>query len=122
MATAEHGFADRHEIGDGVVAIADELGRVRSRPSMGLNGFVGVFETSDCKDLTYLVEHRGDQGLVRGVSAGDIPRDLRTYHCFCMVQTHTTCETTLCQEPKVGNCELVKLPGCQFCVMEDVLD
>lgn len=68
MAAAKHGFPDGHEIGHGVVAIADELGRVRSRSSINSIDCVGEFGTIG-SGLTYLVEHRRDQGLVWGVSA-----------------------------------------------------
>ena len=43
MAASEHGFADGHEVGDGVVAIADELGGL-------VDAFMGgTFRHTSCR-------------------------------------------------------------------------
>jgi len=95
MATAKHCRANRHEVGDRVVSIADKLYafsmrlRMRAKSEVVLPG-------------GYSRSRPGSISSVHAISC-------ETYGGFSMIQLHAPCQSTLRKESELRYDELVKL-------------
>lgn len=85
MPATQHGRAQRHQVGDGVVPISDQLLEVAGDKSLDMG-------LSACTFLVYQA--------VKG---------RRSYISFCVVQLDTSCESPLGEETQLGDGELIEL-------------